>query len=438
MKREKISEWLKLIIRGIIIIGISGILGFSLLLFVYMLPVERMKVNVQNSIDEIIDKGPNSCLIEGNMATKIDGYTDSIMLNNSIYDGKESILKKASAGYRYEYENCTAFDSMIEYLKGNVQYKVQSYARYWHGYLIILKPLLLFLQYKDIKVLNAVLHIFLLGIVIREIVKRKLEQYLYAFLGAIVFMFPIVISMCMQYSTVFSITLIALIVMLKKYDVLRRDKKFFEFYLIIGIMVCYFDFLTYPVVSLGFLLLMQLIIERNQDKTFVKYMRDIIQYSFGWCMGYVGIWVVKWIIASIFMKENIIKDAILSILYRSSSETSDSGSLEMISRIETLVKNISVMNQPICVIVISVGILFVITKIVLKRKIYINSKLIFACVIIICIPIMWVIVLANHSYVHYWMVYRVFSIAIFAMGIILISFIETSNDKNCRKLKGIQ
>ena len=54
-----------------------------------------------------------------------------------------------------------------------------DYARYWHGYLLFLKPLLLFFSLSDIRMMNAALQLILAaGVLLLAFRKRGLRRSL--------------------------------------------------------------------------------------------------------------------------------------------------------------------------------------------------------------------------------------------------------------------
>lgn len=69
---------------------------------------------------------------------------------------------------------------------------------------------------------------------------------------------PISTALCFQYTDVYLLTLIFEVILLH----FRTDQKAFGYllFLWLGILVAYFDFLTYPLVSLGFLLITELLL----------------------------------------------------------------------------------------------------------------------------------------------------------------------------------
>jgi hypothetical protein len=389
-----------------------------------------METNVENSIEILEEQGPSYELIKGITSTRLDNYTDSIMLNTAIYnDSQSNILEKAVSGKRYKVSG-TPFDSLMEYFKGEKSYTYTSYERYWHGYLVILKPLLIFFSYGQIKAVNALLQLTLMISVVYAMIKNGMEKYVIAFIMGILALTPIAVMLCLQYSSVYYITLISMLVLIREYYALDKKKYFHFFYCFVGIFTCYFDFLTYPIVSFGFLLLLQIIIERKQVKSILQQCKEIVEYGIFWIGGYIGIWGFKWIIATIILRQNIIKDAILEALYRSSSVVGDSGIIENITRPQALMVNMNIFGNNIYYLLL---VMFIVIWIVYinKRglKFNINISIAFEIIAVMIIPFFWVIVTANHSYVHAWMVHRIFSIVFFAFASLLISMTEEA-EKN--------
>ena len=126
----------------------GGVIGLVLLMLVFSIPVERMLTNARASIEIFEKEGPFPQTVAGYKATTLDNYTDAWMLRNAFYDGEESAFQKSMhiyyKGYHSEEIN-NVCESMIAYLNGKEGAERHSYARYWHGYLILLKPLLYFL-----------------------------------------------------------------------------------------------------------------------------------------------------------------------------------------------------------------------------------------------------------------------------------------------------
>ena len=128
--------------------------GFLFLLLVHLLPTERMKSNVYSSIDTIEAECFDELLVDEYKATMSGNFTDCLMLHYAIYDGDHSTLDQSLNIYRSESdpeEEWWPGRSLLDYLNGVEISKEVSYPRYWHGYLVFLKPLLLFTSFNSLR-----------------------------------------------------------------------------------------------------------------------------------------------------------------------------------------------------------------------------------------------------------------------------------------------
>lgn len=416
------SRWQKVIrLGGFVFIG--SLIGWFMLLIVYLLPVEPIEKNVRMALEELNDLGPSPVMFKGNAATQLDIYTDTIMLNEAIYAGDEGIWEKVVAVYRYDYADRTPFQSLLAYLSGEGAADRIEYARYWHGYLVFLKPLLFIGTYDNIKCLNLLVQIFVFSVIVMEMTKRKLSHYIGGLILGVYALMPIAVTMCLQYSTVLNITLIACAILLKYYERFTDHNSILHFYTGIGMVVCYFDFLTYPLVTLGFVLLIHSMLEKSNG-SIMKCIFDTLRRVLYWSFGYVGLWGIKWVYASIFMKENIIKEGILQMIYRASTGASEIGVMEEISRVQTILLNIKTLASPSMLIALGVFACVIVGVYIGKRKISLNIRKVPIQIIIATMPFVWVAITANHAYIHYWMVYREFSITVFSITCIMISLVS--------------
>ena len=162
----RIFDLKKQILKNLIILLLAPAVGFVLLLLVHLLPTNPMKSNVISSKDSIIAEGQDELVIDDYNATLTGNFTDCIMLQLSVYDGGHSALDQAMNLYRNEVGNeqewCPGL-SLVDYLNGGRVNLEVKYPRYWHGYLVFLKPLLLFTSFNSVRLLNAALELMLLA-----------------------------------------------------------------------------------------------------------------------------------------------------------------------------------------------------------------------------------------------------------------------------------
>ena len=236
-------------VRSIVLLGTSIAMGTVLLCLVYMLPMAPIKRHVFEDVKLLQGEGnytvfwegtfvrmhPNNISIEtfflNNRGMARDNYTDAIMLGNAAYeDESKSIPEKALCVYRYAKENEMPIDSLQVYLEsGRIDSEI-SYSRYWHGYLVFLKPLLCFFTYVQIRIINVLLQSVLLVFLCREIVRKIGGEYATSLFGAVLMVFPFAIPFCMQYCTAVYVMLVSSIIYLRHYGYWSRKERTLLFY----------------------------------------------------------------------------------------------------------------------------------------------------------------------------------------------------------------
>lgn len=381
-----------------------------LMLLINLLPVEPMKKNIAESVKVMEQEGDYHEVLPGLISSRLDNFTDSIMLVSSAHREDASLVERAMNVYRVRYEGKTPSETLVSYGKGEKGYMAGPYSRYWHGYQLVLKPLLMFFNYQEIRYLNICLQFLLMFGIAVELVKRKMKIYIFPYLFMIFSLMPVSIGLSLQFSSIFYIANIAVFVLLKWWEVLMEKKQFLLFFMIIGMFTSFMDFLTYPLVTLGVPVVFYFLLSRKD--TFLQNFVEIIKYSMIWGVGYIGMWAGKWMIGSVLLRKNIITDAIDALLNRTSSETADAS----FTHWSVIERNAEAMfGTPIKILFLGtllILLLFLIVKTIQDKK---NCFGNYHYLIIACMPIAWYIVAGNHSYMHFWFTYRELAILIFAV-----------------------
>ena len=193
--------------------------------------------------------------------------------------------------------------------------------------------------------------------------------------------------------------------------------------MVVGVITSFVDLVTYPLTTMGLLLTMWIILDHKYVKNFSE--RQIIYafcYVISWCSGYLAMWLGKWIISSAITDENVLKDAVLMVLYRASHGSAEGGSYIKIGFGDVIVRNIEIICNPVYIILFIGAILAAYWKLRKENEDFSVSKYEIGLLFVIgWFPIIWYIVVGNHSYVHYWMTYKALSITTFAWGSLLLN-----------------
>lgn len=166
---------------------------FGILLLIYMvsmmlsfcIPNSWLVNNYNMSMGEF-DHGSYWHIDNFLIGTQMDGQTDKLMLTNTMKQEQNTILYNAM--------------------------DVNNYPRYWHGYLILLRPLLCFFKYKYIKYMSMILCFALLCIAYRKVCELLNPGVGIGMVIAFSMGNIICIPLLMQYMSMYYITIAAVII----------------------------------------------------------------------------------------------------------------------------------------------------------------------------------------------------------------------------------
>lgn len=419
--------------KQVLILLIAPIIGLFALLLVHLLPTEIMKDHVYWSLSMIEQEFTDEVLVDGFPSTLSGNFTDSLMLHYAIYNNEEhNILEQSIRMYRTETYNVAddpegwwPGQSLKDYLEGVPQGREIEYSRYWHGYLVILKPLLLLTTFNSIRLLNSALQLFLVGYIVMMLSQKGEKSTAMAYLFSLPFMFYVSTYASLSLSICFYLVNLAVLFQLKKDQQLYNTKSYGMFFLVVGICTAYFDFLTYPIVTLAYSLCFYFIFHKDRLKSaFIK----LIQYSLEWCIGYVCMWASKWILTDIIFRSGLVKEAINKIMFRTQS-------VESVSRVEGFIDVILLHVQPFANWCYLLLILFLFVS-VAKKIFHIGNfrsigqmaeGVIFF--IIALYPFVWMFVIQNHSVHHWQFTCRIMSVTVFAGVLGINKLIDEYSDK---------
>ena len=421
--KNVIREYQKKIIICLCVIAFSIISGFLLLCTVHLLPVDNINKNIQKYITRV----EYNEFIDDYVGTRIDTYTDSIMLNEAACPIEAPVIEKAIYNYQVTYlQQYSQQENLLRYLKGEEGYGYVGYTHYWGGHQVFLKILLQFFEYSDIKMMNLILQTMLLVIIIIGFIKKKKDHLVIPITLALLSIVPSVIGVCFQYSSVYYLALIGTAVILWGLEKITAEKIYLLF-LLLGICTSYIDFLTFPLITLGIPLLVFVEMEREERR--IKDFEKMVFLSFVWGMGYLGMWGGKWILGSLLLPESgAISEALRALRYRGSNEADGN----IINLYDVLLENIFVYIKWPLIIVIIIYLIVRLSKSIknktfCKKRITDNVILLFPALY----PIGWFFISKNHSYHHAFMTYRILSISLLA-GLCFISEVTNCNKESMK------
>ena len=172
----KVKQNIQILIKMIGIVVVSSVVLVGLLCLVYKLPRDRMVSHVVESENTIRLQNDDYNMSISNFYDTYDTDTNIIMLLEVIAPDFNGALQDAllcPSGAYLENQWGDWADTLMNYAndtQGDLSYV--NYARYWHGYLIFLKPFLMFMSVQDIYYLHAMLMVILTGWIFCLLYKR--------------------------------------------------------------------------------------------------------------------------------------------------------------------------------------------------------------------------------------------------------------------------
>lgn len=388
-------------VTGLILV--SAIVVATLLLFlVFLLPTEPMIKNVKDSVGIFTTEGVYHDTIPGVYTTKQDNYTDSVMLLQAIYDGDQSLTDRVMNEYANMTSGANYTDSLIQYCATGESDYVHAYFWYWHGYLILLKPLLLFMNYADIRILNTFGQLVCLILLVLGFYKKGYREYILPFMAAFLLLSPMTIQMSMQFSSCYYMMFISSIILLYWKEYLKKKNLYYLVFLITGMGTSFIDLLSYPIVAIGLPLFLYFL--TNPSDSVKKTVQKMIELGFFWSIGYVLFWAGKWLVASIFLRQNCFVQAVNKITQHTSMASDMDGGTFSLS--EMFWRNLMWTGQKAYIVLFAIVLFYLLIQ-TIRRGIDVQGvRRAVPFILIALLPIVWYLFASSHAYFHYWMEYR--------------------------------
>lgn len=391
-----------------------------LLAGVSLIPRQAIKTHTQESAEYYMEKEVFYRIQSNNPASQIDHYADAILLNVLYhFDSKHPIASSLTASYYYtDTQNENA--NLLTALTSNVE-PTYDYFRYWHGSTVLVRPLLTFLNIQQIYIMFAVMLATLTAILLILLFRYRHPACAWSVILSYVAVSFWFIPMSLEYIWCFLIMITAGIIII----LCNQKKKTVTglFFLLIGNLTAYFDFLTTETLTLLFPLALLLIsmYEDNRLQSAKDGFKLVICHSLSWGIGYLSSWIAKWTITSIVLSRNVFGEAFSSASVRVNGSTETAHGVVL--SINALFRNIS------CLLPFNLiksngaafalcGFIFLLIIYYLFRKSEKNNFIPWLLATLCAIPYLRYLILANHSFLHYFFTYRAQFTSIFCLCMI--------------------
>lgn len=386
------------------------VLFTAAIIAVHFIPKQSIDENIVSSAKTLQEEGFNKRFLNLTIF-KADNFTDTYMLNIAASADENHAVDCALSNYTFTSgdPDTMAFDTERLAKHDSSDLSRDSYARYWHGYLVFLRPLLTITDYSGIRIINYILLSALLIICLWLMWTKIAAHCSMIFAISLLMINFATVPYSMQFTTCFFVAFAGIAAILAVPQLTCSRPAAMSTFFILGGITAFLDFLTTPLITLG-LPLITLILSRKPARA----CRWIIGLSAMWISGYGMIWASKWILAYFITGHNIIADAFEAARLRAGNSVE--GVNFSLSRIAGgICHSLAAKRLLIPVIIAAVATLSIMAWYMRKpehRTAFAN----FAWLLLVAATVpVWFMLLRNHSIVHYWFTWRNMVIVFFSV-----------------------
>ena len=409
------------ILRYCITFFILLVIACVLLFAAGLVPQSALKQHMLETMSQLEIEGVNpGVLYDGHPRSSLDNYSESRILLHSYYMDTRSDASVIWSNPGWEpvnFEKDTLFSEMRSAVSSDASPNL-IYSRYWMGFRAIVRPLLLLMNYMDLRQLIQWTFLLLMGAVTLQLYRRTNSLWIaLGFVFTLSQLNPVVVSGCIQFSTCFLLAMVGMLIVLSSRFRLGSAQMLC---FVLGAATQYFDFYTAPILTFGLPMLAVLL--RNQyspesDFRLRSTSRLVLTSFVAWMAAYLAMWLAKLALTAVFTSEN----AFIEAFARLSAwvfEPAAGGTVESMIPLALFYCAINLVDLvPLAlegVLLIGYGIR--ILRIRPQRRVW-REQLVYLLVALL--PLLWIAAAAKPAYDHMYFQYRGLGVTLFA-GILFL------------------
>lgn len=411
--------------RCILALLASWLIGVLLLWLVFLIPGEAAYQHAVDSVDTLAREGLHENI--GNayghakQDTKLDGFTDLLMINFSTNDVQSSVITPLQRAISPAWvvsqslEDSYTSARFLSYLTNpEPNYNEYYIRRYWAGFIVPVRLLFTFFDYNQIRTLNLVAQIITVLLCFFIVGKKGNWYCAIILLLAYYALQPIAISRSLAYSTCFYIAIIGCCIaayVSKRHPVHAPPIALFFF---LGISVVYFDSLSFPLITLGLPLVVFFSLKGKSlgAEPLPQALLCLLKLCVAWGIGYLGMWGGKWVIAYFAGYVDIFSEA----LKAAGERVSTTG----YSVIQTMLglEIYCFTRRKIAVLLLPFMVGFVASALSLRKHRQWKEMFTYFSIffLIAVLPIVWTALMLNHTSLHWFFTHRIMSVFFAALS----------------------
>ena len=414
---------MKKLIPSIVLLHLVLLALFTVLVIaVHLIPRDAIEPQFKSSVKNIFtEEGvyPDKTSLDGSVL--VDNFTDCYMLNVAYCADASHPVDAAMRNYRYR-DDANMVVTMNHLADGKMTLEPTEYGKYWHGYQVFLRPLLALMDYGKIRVLNGIMLAILLITALTLMARRLSPGIPICFAVSMFMVHSGVLPWSLQFSTCYYITLVSVIALLGFGWLSATWHRLVLCFFAIGAVTSFLDFFTTPVMTLGVPLTVMVL----KDERLCR-MRAVFALCLAWLAGYSLMWASKWVMAYLLAGYNPLEEVTLFVQIHTIGQDTEpvqafwKKMLDLFLSRWSLMSANGLMRWGIVAVLAIPAILFSKGRNVLKNY----SVLLFVAML----TPLWYIVVAHHSYTHFFITMRALLVCWFSSLCFLYQNIDFSKLK---------
>lgn len=385
-----------------------------LFFLVSLIPQSAIQENASRAAKELVAQPQHVTVLNiGDPAYQMDNYTDSQIILQSY---NLTIANPASILSNPKHISGTNSTNMALALDEVVNQGAENetnYVRYWMGFRIFIRPLLLVGSYFTIRKIVAAVFWVLLFAAMIAIAKKVNTKTAMCFGISLALLNPSIIAQSLQYSCTFLLTFVFILYLCccRQSKYIRPAFSFCAF----GVLTQLFDFYTTPVITWGIPVLLFLTMDTGNPRP----LRTLLKTGLAWLYGYGAMWLTKLLTVTLFTDINGLADGFYRLAQRVGivvmEEAADK--YDAIAALKAVWKTVFpgtggkvILGAVILVTLVGMGVLWH------KRgwKVFWKDG---ALLIAAAVPVAWFLCSAQPTYIHAWFQHR--SLIVMFFGLLL-------------------
>ena len=405
------------VLRGISLLVVCVVLCIAANFLAFAIDTPAMRQNAWQGCLMLGEQLGTPQTVGGFKSSQMDNYTSILILKTAAYTGEESLLEKALGGLRVEMrpqEGQSDWEAFCSYGHGTQSMTGAGFAypRYWHGYTLPLRLALCVLDTANLQMVVYFIQLALLCLILFQMKARGLVRLMPGFFLCVFLLMPFSMSICLQYMPVSMLMLISCALLLFFDEAMEKAAPLAAWFAVLGVLTNYLDLLTFPLVSLGFplIILLALRMQRGDSGRALFFLTAFCGCA--WALGYGGMWALKWALNGLAFGWDAVLTVVSQIGLRTSSNGGD------LSRIGVLMENLNIIlakkSYLLLIGLCGLATLFAPAKALIQKRglrIDLRALNLLLPALAVC---MWYIVMANHSHDHTYFTYRNAAVMAFA------------------------